>query len=122
MPFEVGALFGFWAWPMFSTLEGAADCMVVKVVVRDCSEPWGEEKVLPPLTKLLPPVSAFEREEWTVSGSVATVGAVDLLLFSTPCRCPAAVSSTDVQLSFDRLVAGVDTDRLSSGAGASVLM
>jgi hypothetical protein len=89
-------LFWFWAWPRLRTFEGAVDCIVVRVVVRECSEPFGDEKVLPPLTKLLPPVSAFDLVECTVSGTVATVGAVDLLLFSTPCRCPAAGSSMDV--------------------------
>jgi hypothetical protein len=96
--------------------------MVVRVVVSECSEPWGEEKVLPPLTKLLPPVSAFERVEFRVSGRVATVGAVDLLLFSTPCRCPTAGSSSETELPLERGVAGVDTERLSSGACVLVLM
>jgi hypothetical protein len=73
----------FWFWAILSTFEGALDCIVVKVVVRECSDPCGEEKVLPPPTKLLVPVSAFDRAEWTVSGTVATVGAVDLLLFSS---------------------------------------
>lgn len=90
------ALFWGCAWPRLRIFEGAVDCMVVRVVVRECSEPCGDEKVLPPLTKLLPPVSAFDRDEWTVSGTVATVGAVDLLLFSIACRCPAAGSSMDV--------------------------
>lgn len=96
--------------------------MVVRVVVRECSEPWGEENVLPPVTKLLPPVSAFERVELSVSGSVATVGAVDLLLFSTRCGRSAAVSSTDVQLALERGVAEVETERLSSGALVPVVM
>lgn len=69
---------------------------MVKVVVRECSEPCGDEKVLPPLTKLLVPVSALERAECTVSGTVATVGAVDLLLLASACRWPCVLSSTDV--------------------------
>jgi hypothetical protein len=93
---EPVALFWFCAWPRLRIFEGAVDCIVVRVVVRECSEPLGDEKVLPPLTKLLPPVSAFDLDECTVSGTVATVGAVDLLLFSTPWRCPAAGSSMDV--------------------------
>ena len=98
------------------------DWIVVRVVVRECSEPWGEENVLPPLTKLLPPVSAFERVELSVSGSVATVGAVDLLLFSTRGGRSATVSSTDVQLALERGVAEVEMERLSSGALVPVAM
>ncbi len=81
---------------MLSTFDGAVDCMVVKVVVRECSDPLGDENVLPPAAKLLMPVSAFERPECTVSGNVATVGAVDLLLLASACRCPAVLSSIDV--------------------------
>ena len=34
--------------PAPKTCEGALDCMVVNVVVRECSDPLGDEKVLPP--------------------------------------------------------------------------
>lgn len=64
-------------------LDGAVDWIVVRVVVKDRSEWLGEEKVLPPPIVLLLPVSAFDLDEWTVSGFVATVGAVDLLLFAS---------------------------------------
>lgn len=60
-----------------SMFDGALDCIVVKVVVRERSEWLGEEKVLPPPSVL--PV-ALDLAECTVSTLVATVGAVDLLL------------------------------------------
>jgi hypothetical protein len=81
---------------MLRIFEGALDCIVVRVVVREWSEPCGEEKVLPPLLKLVMPVSALDLVECTVSGFVATVGAVDLLLLAGAWRCPAVHSSTDV--------------------------
>ena len=48
--------------------------------MSDRSEWFGDEKVLPPPMVLLFPVSALDLPELTVSGFVATVGAVDLLL------------------------------------------
>jgi hypothetical protein len=98
-------------------LEGAVDCIVVKVVVSDRSEWLGEEKVLPPPTVLLLPVSAFDLPECTVSGCVATVGAVDLLLFASGWRRPELGSSADVKLSFaERGVTGLPNERWPSGA------
>lgn len=73
-----------------SRLDGAADCIVVKVVVRDRTEGAGEEKVLPsppsrPAELTVPPtvaaVPALDfASELTVSGLVDSVGAADLLL------------------------------------------
>jgi len=69
--------------------DGAVDCIVVRVVVRDRSEWFGDEKVLlaPPSRELkappaVPLVPAFDcpASEWMVSGFVARVGAADLLL------------------------------------------
>lgn len=85
--------------------------MVVNVVVRDRSEWLGDENVLPPPTVLLFPVSAFDRSECTVPGCVATVGAVDLLLFASTVRRPEPVSSADVKLSRDRGVTGLLKER-----------
>lgn len=90
--------------------EGALDCMVVKVVVRECSEPLGDEKVLPPFWLVLP-VSAFDRVECTVSGMVATVGAFDLVLLACWRCCAAAASSADVKLSCECGVSGVEKER-----------
>ena len=70
--------------------EGAVDCMVVSVVVRERAEWFGEEKVLPsPPSRQLelraPPavavVPALEcaASELMVSGMVLSVGAADLL-------------------------------------------
>ncbi len=68
--------------------EGAADWMVVRVVVRERTEGAGEEKVLPsppPFELSAPPavdlVPAFDCavSELTVSGFVARVGAADAL-------------------------------------------
>lgn len=69
--------------------EGAVDCMVVNVVVRDLTDGAGEENVLPspppkPLELTPPPTvaavpafegAASERVSWVVD----TVGAIDLL-------------------------------------------
>jgi hypothetical protein len=82
--------------------------MVVRVVVRECSDALGEEKVLPPPIRWLLPVSAFDRAEWSVSGTVATVGAVDLLLFASARCCSDVPSSADVKLSLDRGVPGAE--------------
>ena len=71
--------------------EGAADCIVVSVVVRERTDGAGDEKVLPsppvlPLELMAPPAVALEMafdcaaSECTVSVFVATVGAADLLL------------------------------------------
>ena len=79
-----GAVVVTWGWaagPVPKMCEGAVDCMVVRVVVSECSEPLGDEKVLPPLLLVLP-VSAFDRCECSVSGMVATVGAFDRVLFA----------------------------------------
>jgi hypothetical protein len=101
-----------WAVPPPSTWDGALDCMVVRVVVRECSEPLGDEKVLPPPIIWLPPaVSVLERAERTVSGTVATVGAVDLLLLARARCCSETPSSAEVKLSFDRGVSGVSKER-----------
>lgn len=86
-------------WP--STLEGALDWMVVNVVVRERSEWFGDENVLPPPTVWLLPVSALDLMECTVSGFVATVGAVDLLL-AIGRWCARPPSSTDVKLPLER--------------------
>lgn len=103
-----------WAGPPPSTWEGALDCMVVRVVVSECSEPFDDEKVLPPPIMWLLPVSALERDERTVSGTVATVGAVDLLLFANARCCSETPSSADVKLSLDRGVSGVEKERWPS--------
>jgi len=79
-------------------LEGAADWMVVRVVVRERTEGAGEENVLPsppvrPLELRAPPtvtvVPAFESavavSELTVSVVVETVGAADFLLIDCGC-------------------------------------
>ena len=79
--------------------------------MRERSEWFGEENVLPPPIVVLFPVSAFDLPEWTVSGLVATVGAVDLLLFAKARRCPEPPSSTDEKLSFDRGVTGLEKER-----------
>lgn len=90
--------------------------MVVNVVVSDRSEWFGDEKVLPSPTVLLFPVSAFDLPECTVSGCVATVGAVDLLLFASGWRRPDPGSSTDVKLSFaERGVTGLLKERCPCG-------
>lgn len=97
--------------PPPKALEGAVDCMVVNVVVRERSEWFGDEKVLL-LPRLLKPVSAFDLPEWTVSACVATVGAVDLLLFaSARCWLASLLSSTDVKLSVERGVTGLEKER-----------
>ena len=88
-----GALFAPWR-----RLEGAADWMVVRVVVRERTEGAGDEKVLPsppvwPLELRPPPtvtaVPAFEStvgvSEMTVSFVVETVGALDFLLMACGC-------------------------------------
>ena len=89
--------------------------------MRECSEPLGDEKVLPPPIKWLLPVSAFDRAEWTVSGTVATVGAVDLLLLANARCCSEASFSTDVKLSLERCVAGVAGVEKERWPGAFVL-
>jgi hypothetical protein len=81
------------------------------VVVRERSEWFGDEKVLL-LPKLLKPVSAFDLPEWTVSGLVATVGAVDLLLLvSARFWLASWLCSTDVKLSAERGVAALEKER-----------
>lgn len=70
-------------------MDGAADCIVVRVVVKERTDGVGDEKVLPsppptPFELNAPPavtlVSAFEypASELIVSGLVDTVGAADL--------------------------------------------
>ena len=76
-------------------MEGAVDCIVVKVVVIDLTDGAGEENVLPspppmPLELTAPPavavVPAFEgAASETVSGLVDKVGAVDWLLVDKGC-------------------------------------
>jgi hypothetical protein len=86
--------------------------MVVNVVVSERSEWFGDENVLPPPTVLLFPVSAFDLPECTVPGCVATVGAVDWLLFAKACMRPVPASDADVKLSFtDRGVTGLLKER-----------
>ena len=92
-------------------MEGALDWIVVKVVVRERSEWLGDEKVLPPPIVLLCPVSALERPERIVSLLVATVGAVDLLLFARRRWLPEPASSTEVKLSLERGVTGLEKER-----------
>lgn len=101
----------FCALPPPSAFEGAVDCIVVRVVVSERSEWFGDEKVLL-LPRLLKPVSALDLPEWTVSGLVATVGAVDLLLLASA-RCWSAswASSADVKLSAERGVTGLEKER-----------
>lgn len=88
--------------------EGAADCIVVKVVVRDRTDGAGDEKVLPsralmPFELTVAPsvavVPALEvaASEWTVSAFVARVGAVDLLLMVGAC-CPSWEAGRDILL------------------------
>ena len=48
---------------MPSTFDGAVDWMVVSVVVRERSEWFGDENVLPPPIGLLLRVSAFDLAE-----------------------------------------------------------
>ncbi len=72
-------------------LDGAEDCMVVRVVVRDRTDGAGDENVLPSPPPLLLELSALPTviavpafevaiSELTVSGFVESVGAADLLL------------------------------------------
>lgn len=86
-------------------LDGAADCIVVRVVVRERTDGVGDEKVLPsppplPLELKAPPavtvVSAFEyaASELIVSGFVDTVGAADLLPIVGG-GCPSFESGSD---------------------------
>lgn len=76
--------------------DGADDCIVVSVVVKDRTDGAGEENVLPsppPLPPALnvpptvPVVPVFDGavSELTVSGFVDKVGAVDLLLMVGAC-------------------------------------
>ena len=71
-------------------LEGAVDCMVVSVVVRERIEWFGEENVLPsppsrqlvlkaPPAVALVPALECAASELMVSGIVLNVGAADLL-------------------------------------------
>ena len=101
------------ATPPPRTCEGAVDWIVVRVVVSECSEALGDEKVLPPPIRWLLPVSALERAECSVSGMVATVGAVDLLLLARARCWSSAASSTEVKLSLERArgVSGVEKER-----------
>jgi hypothetical protein len=87
------------------------------VVVRERSEWFGDEKVLPPPIVVLLRVSAFDLFELRVSGFVATVGAADFVLLAGA-RCgPELASSTDVKLFVDRGVAGLEKERASLPAG-----
>ena len=96
--------------PPPNAFEGAVDCIVVRVVVRERSEWFGDEKVLL-LPKLLKPVSALDLPELTVPAWVATVGAVDLLLFaSARCWSASLLSSTDVKLSAERGVTRLEKE------------
>ena len=70
----------------YSCVDGAADCTVVKVVVKDRTEGAGEEKVLPspPPCELKPPpavamvpVLEYAASEIAVSPLVEMVGALD---------------------------------------------
>lgn len=71
--------------------------MVVRVVLSECSEAWGEEKVLPPLAKVVVRVSA--------------VGAVLLLLVARAWAWPAALSPAEVKLAWEHGVRGVARER-----------
>lgn len=85
----------------FSIAEGAVDCIVVKVVVRDSDEFCGEEKVLLRPSYVAPPVlevPVFDcTSEYIVSALVANVGAADLLLLIGTLPL-LAESSYDVKL------------------------
>jgi hypothetical protein len=62
--------------PFASIAEGAVDCTVVRVVVRERSDGAGDENVLPP-----PAVAPVRPDDLVVvSGLVERVGAADLLL------------------------------------------
>ena len=70
MPVMVGANWEVWLFVPAIRLDGAADWMVVRVVVRDRIDGAGEENVLPsppprPLEAMVPPpvvqVPAFDR-------------------------------------------------------------
>lgn len=85
-----------WLFGAASRFDGAADCTVVSVVVRDLNDGSLEVKVLPspppmPLVLSAPPavatVPALECavSECTVSGLVDTVGAADLVLMVGAC-------------------------------------
>lgn len=74
--------------------DGAADCTVVRVVVRDRTDGAGEEKVLPspPPLELMPPpavadVPALENavSDIVASPFVERVGATDFLPFAMGC-------------------------------------
>jgi len=109
--FEVGTARGVWlVWfpGAARRLEGAVDCMVVSVVVRDRTEGAGDENVLPsppPAPRELTPppnVAVVPALEWafselTVSGLVAMVGAADLLLMVGG-FCPSLEPGRDVLL------------------------
>ena len=64
-------------------LDGADDCMVVSVVVRERTECVGDEKLLsltaPPVVIVVPALEGAV-SELSVSGLVDTVGAADLVL------------------------------------------
>jgi hypothetical protein len=68
--------------PFVSIVEGAVDCMVVRVVVRERSDGAGDENVLPPpaVTPVRPSDDPALDDLVVVSGLVERVGAADLLL------------------------------------------
>ena len=86
--------------------------------MRERSEWFGEEKVLPPPIVVLLRVSAFDLFELTVPGFVATVGAADFVLLAGARCWPALPSSTDVKLFVDRGVTGLEKETASLPAGA----
>ena len=85
-----------------SMVDGAVDWIVVRVVVRECSEWFGDENVLlpapsfeltPPPTVLLVPAFDCPASELMVPVLVATVGAADRLLDTGGLRSSPAPSS-----------------------------
>jgi hypothetical protein len=68
--------------PFVSIAEGAVDCTVVRVVVRERSDGAGDENVLPPPPVVAPvrPPDDSALDDFVVSALVERVGAVDLLL------------------------------------------
>lgn len=102
--------------------------MVVSVVVRDCWDWFGEEKVLflpaPSIELKAPPAVVVVRareypaSECTVSGFVVTVGAADLLPASGA-STPALFGMDDEKLPRCACEGGVEKERWSSGLSTS---
>ena len=75
---------------------GAADCIVVRVVVRDCTDGAGEENVLsaPRAAPTVPVVPSPDDGAWECAASVHIVAAIDLLPIVGG-DCPSSDDRTD---------------------------